>query len=94
MATKAEIAELNGGYRVEFTRIEHQFALIAQRFEAIDQRFEKIEETMHSMQSDIRGVQDMLVKILERLDRIESSNARIIGFQTSGRTLRDDGDDY
>lgn len=91
MATKAEIAELNGGYRVEFTRIEHQFALIAQRFEAIDQRFEKIEETMHS---DIRGIQDMLVKILERLDRIESSNARIIGFQTSGRTLRDDRDDY
>ena len=71
MATKAELAELNGDYRVEFVRIEH--------------RFESIEETMRSMQS-------ILQQILERLDRIESSNARIIGFQTSSRTLRDDGD--
>ena len=78
MATKAGLAELNGDYRVEFVKIEH--------------RFESIEDTMRSMQSDIRGIQDVLVQILERLDRIESSNARIIGFQTSSRTLRDDGD--
>lgn len=72
MASKAELAELNGDYRVEFVRIEH--------------RFQSIEETM-------RAMQNLLQQILERLDRIENSNARIIGFQTSGRTLRDEGED-
>ncbi len=87
MATKAELATLNGDYRVQFERIEH--------------RFQSIEETMRSMQADIRGIQEVLVQIMERLDRLEerldrleTSNARIIGFQTEGRTLRDDGDDY
>ena len=85
MATKAELATLNGDYRVQFERIEH--------------RFRSIEETMRSMQADIRGIQEVLVQIMERLDRLEerldrleTSNARIIGFQTEGRTLRDDGD--
>ena len=101
MATKAELADLNGDYRVEFTRIEHQFVLIErrfeaidQRFEAIDQRFEVIEETMRSMQADIRGIQEVLVQIMERLDRLESLNTRALGFQTESRTLRDDGDEF
>lgn len=87
MATKAELATLNGDYRVQFERIEH--------------RFQSIEETMRSMQVDIRGIQEVLVQIMERLDRLEaqmvqleSLNTRAIGFQTEGRTLRDDGDDY
>ncbi len=94
MATKAELATLNGDYRVQFERMHHTFELI-------DKRFEAIEETMRSMQADIRGIQEVLIQIVERLDRlearmdqIESSNARIIGFQTESRTLRDDGDDY
>ena len=70
-ATKAELATLNGDYRVEFVRIEH--------------RFESIEDTM-------RSIHVLLQQILERLDRLESSNARIIGFQTSGRSPNDDGD--
>ena len=85
MATKAELAELNGDYRVEFVRIEH--------------RFESIEDTMRSMQATMRTMQSLLQQILERLDgvesrldRLESSNARIIGFQTSGRSP-DDNDD-
>ena len=80
MATKAELATLNGDYRVQFERMNHTFELI-------DKRFEAIEETMRSMQV-------VLQQILERLDRLEASNARIIGFQTESRTLRDDGDDY
>lgn len=87
MATKAELATLNGDYRVEFTRIHHTF-------EAIDRRFEAIEESIRSMQADIRGIQEVLVQIMERLDRLESMNARALGFQTESRTLRDDGDDY
>ena len=79
MASKAELAELNGDYRVEFVRIEH--------------RFQSIEETMRSMQADMRAMQNLLAQILERLERIENSNARIIGFQTSDRTLRDEGED-
>ena len=73
MATKAELATLNGDYRVQFERMEH--------------RFQSIEETMHS-------IQELLVQIMERLDRLESLNTRALGFQTEGRTLRDDGDDY
>lgn len=80
MATKAELATLNGDYRVQFERIEH--------------RFQSIEETMRSMQADIRGIQEVLVQIMERLDRLENMNARALGFQTESRTLRDDGDDY
>ena len=87
MATKAELAELNGDYRVEFTRIEH-------RFQSIERRLDSLEATMRSMQADIRGIQEVLVQIMERLDRLESLNTRALGFQTEGRTLRDDGDDY
>ena len=80
MATKAELATLNGDYRVQFERIEH-------RFQSIERRLDSIEATMRSMQ-------EVLVQIVERLDRLESLNSRAIGFQTEGRTLRDDGDDY
>ena len=78
MATKAELAELNGDYRVEFVRIEH--------------RFESIEDTMRSMQDVLLQILARLDGIESRLDRLESSNARIIGFQTSGRSPDDDGD--
>ncbi len=78
MATKAELAELNGDYRVEFVRIEH--------------RFESIEDTMRSMQDVLLQILERLDGIESRLDRLESSNARIIGFQTSGRSPDDDGD--
>ena len=78
MATKAELAELNGDYRVEFVRIEH--------------RFESIEDTMRSMQDVLLQILERLDRIESRLDRLESSNARIIGFQTSGRSPDDDGD--
>ena len=87
MATKAELATLNGDYRVQFERIEH--------------RFQSIEETMRSMQVILQQIMERLDRIEnrldsveERLDRLEASNARIIGFQTESRTLRDDGDDY
>ena len=76
MATKAELAELNGDYRVEFVRIEH--------------RFESIEDTMRSMQDVLLQILERLDGIESRLDRLESSNARIIGFQTSGRSPDDD----
>ena len=87
MATKAELATLNGDYRVQFERIEH-------RFQSIERRLDSLEATMRSMQADIRGIQEVLVQIMDRLDRLESLNTRALGFQTEGRTLRDDGDDY
>ncbi|MXZ02651.1 MAG: hypothetical protein F4Y88_02950 [Chloroflexi bacterium] len=80
MATKAELATLNGDYRVQFERIEH--------------RFQSIEATMRSMQEVLVQIMERLDRIEDRLDRLESLNTRAIGFQTEGRTLRDDGDDY
>lgn len=80
MATKAELATLNGDYRVQFERIEH--------------RFQSIEATMRSMQEVLVQIMERLDRIEVRLDRLESLNTRAIGFQTEGRTLRDDGDDY
>ena len=87
MATKAELATLNGDYRVQFERIEH-------RFEAIDRRFEAIEATMRSMQEVLVQIVERLDRIEERLDRLENLNSRAIGFQTEARTLRDDGDEF
>ena len=76
MATKTDLSDLNGDYRVEFVRIEH--------------RFESIEDTMRSMQDVLLQILERLDGIESRLDRLESSNARIIGFQTSGRSPDDD----
>ncbi len=94
MATKAELATLNGDYRLQFERIEHRFESIDRRFEAIDRRFEAIEATMRSMQEVLVQIVERLDRIEERLDRLENLNSRAIGFQTEARTLRDDGDEF
>ncbi len=108
MATKAELATLDGDYRVEFTRMNHTFDLIERRFESIDrrfeeidrrfeeidQRFEAIDRRFEAVEATMRSMQEVLVQILERLDRLESLNTRALGFQTQSRTLRDDGDDF
>ena len=87
MATKAELAIQNGDNKVQFARFEHQFELIERRFEAIEKRLDALEAAMHS-------VQEVLVQILERLERLENLNTRALGFQTENRTLRDDSEDY
>ena len=101
MATKAELATLNGDYRVQFERIEHRFESIDRRFEAIDRRFEAIDRRFEAIEATMRSMQEVLVQIVERLDRIEERldrlenlNSRAIGFQTEARTLRDDGDEF
>ena len=87
MATKAELSTLNGDYRVEFARMHHTFELIERRFDAI-------QEVLVQILDRLDRVEARLDRVEERLDAIENSNARIIGFQTSSRTLSDDGDDY
>ena len=71
MATKAELAEMNGDYKVKFVKIDH--------------RFESIEDTMSAMLSLQQQILERLDGIENRLDNLENSNAQIIGFQTSGR---------
>ena len=69
MASKAELSDLNGKFKSEYVRTR-------MRLDSIEEALQTLIGQMAEMQQNILVMQDAIV------ERIERSNARMIGFQT------------
>ena len=72
MASKAELATLNGDYKVQFARIEHQFELMNRTMGAMQDLLVQIVERLDRLEVRMDRVEARLDRVEARLDSLEA----------------------